>query len=83
MYNVLISLQTMMLVNVKLDVSGYNVITFHWFTSFLMAQLKQNWQHWHSCIVDSLWELTPTLQEVQQILPFVSTFQNSEWNLQW
>ena len=47
-----------MLVNVKLDISGYNIVTFHWFTSFLMAHLKQNWQHWHSCIVDNLWELT-------------------------
>ena len=36
----------MMLVNVKLDISGYNNITFkgyrlHWTSSFLMAHLKQ------------------------------------------
>ena len=40
-------LQHMMLVNVKLDISGYNNITFkgyrlHWTSSFLMAHLKQN-----------------------------------------
>ena len=28
----------------------------HWSSSFLMAQLKQSWQHWHSCIVGSLWK---------------------------
>ena len=49
----------MMLVYVKLDVSGYERIIFkgcrlHWSSSFLMAQLKQSWQHWHSCIAESL-----------------------------
>ena len=45
-----------MLENVKLDISGYSSITFqdyrlHWSSSFLMAQLKQNWQYRHCCTV--------------------------------
>ena len=48
----------MMLVNVKLDVSGYKSIIFrgcrrHWSGSFVMAQLKRSW---HSCIEMSLWK---------------------------
>ena len=36
----------------KLDISGYNGITFqgcklHWNSSFLMGQPKQSWQYWH------------------------------------
>ena len=50
-------LQHMMLVNMQLDISGYNRITFqgcrlHWYSSFLMAQ-NGSWQYWHSCIVES------------------------------
>ena len=51
----------MMLVNFKLDVtvSECKRITFqchilHWFSSFLMSQLKRNWKYWHFCIVESL-----------------------------
>ena len=54
-------LHHMILVNVKLDVSAYMKITFqdwrlHWSCSFLMAQLKQSWQYWHSGVVESLWK---------------------------
>ena len=54
--NLLLHLHHMMLVNVKIDVSGYEKITIqgyrlHWFSSFLMAQWKQSW---HSCVVGSL-----------------------------
>ena len=50
-----------MLVNVKLDVSWYKTITFqgcslHWSYSILMAQLKQSWQYWHSCIIGEFGE---------------------------
>ena len=53
--------QHMMLVNVKLYISGCNRIKFrgcrvHWSSSFLMVKLKWSWQHWHSCIVESLWK---------------------------
>ena len=52
-------LQHMMLVNMKINISGFNRIIFqgcrlHWFSSFLMAKLKRCWQYWHSCIVESL-----------------------------
>ena len=48
-------------VNMKLDISGCNKITFqgcrlHWFSYFLMTQRKWSWQCWHSCIVESLWK---------------------------
>ena len=33
-------------------------------TSFLMAQPKQIWQYWHSCIVERLWK--PRLWQTQQ-----------------
>ena len=60
--NFLLNLQYMMLVNVKLYISGCNRITFqgcrlHWSSSFLMAQLKWSWPYWHSCIVNILWKL--------------------------
>ena len=50
-----IIVSNMMLVNVKLDISGCNRNTFqgrriHWCYSFLMAELKRSWQYWHSCI---------------------------------
>ena len=41
------SLFTACVVNVNLDVN------FSW---LLMAQLKQSWQYWHSCIVESFWK---------------------------
>ena len=49
-----------MLVNVKLNVSGYKMNIFqafrpHWPSQFLMAQLKQSWQCWHSCICVFIW----------------------------
>ena len=55
----LLYLHYMMLVNVKLDVNGSKRITFedyeiHCSCSFLMVQLKQSWQYWHSCIAESL-----------------------------
>ena len=45
--------------NVKLDVSGFKGIMFQgcrfpWSSSFSIAQLKQSWQYWHSCIAESL-----------------------------
>ena len=57
----LLSLQYMILVNMKVDISACNRIKFqgcklHWSNSFLMAQLKWTWQYWHSCIVESLWK---------------------------
>ena len=47
------------LLNMKLYISGCNRIVFqanilHWSCSFLMAQLKRSYQHWRSCIVESL-----------------------------
>ena len=55
----LLYLHHMMLVNVKLDVSGHKRIRFqccrlHWYYSFLITQLKQNWQYYHSYIAESL-----------------------------
>ena len=49
----------MMLVKVKLDISDYKRIIFQssrlqWSSLFLMAQLKQCWQHWYSGIVEGL-----------------------------
>ena len=60
----LLSLQHMILVNMKVDISACNRIKFqgcklcklHWSSSFLMAQLKWSWQYWHFCIVESLWK---------------------------
>ena len=57
----LLYLYQMMLVNVKLKVSGWeNCIsrlqTSLVCSSFLTVQLKRSWQDWHSCIVDSLWK---------------------------
>ena len=51
-------LQHLMLVNLKSDISKCNRITFqccglHWTRSVLMAPLKQSWQYWHSCVMDS------------------------------
>ena len=45
--------------NVKLDDKGYKRITFQGCRlqrscSFLIAELKQSWQYWRSCIVESL-----------------------------
>ena len=55
----LLCLYHTMFVNVKLDISGCHNSTFqvcrlHWFSSFPMAQPKQNCQCWHSSIVKSL-----------------------------
>ena len=49
------------LLNVKLDISGYERIKFqghmlHRSSSFLMLQLKWSWQYWHSCIEENLWK---------------------------
>ena len=57
----LLYLQCKMLVNMKWDFSRCNKITFngcrlHWPSSFLMAQVKRNWQYWNSCVVGSLWK---------------------------
>ena len=51
----------MMLVNVKLNVSGYKRITFqicrlHWFRPFLVAQLRWIWKYCHSCFAERLWK---------------------------
>ena len=55
----LLHLQQIMLVNLKLDISEYNMIAFqgyrlYWISSFLMAQLKPSWQYGHFCVVESL-----------------------------
>ena len=55
----LFNLPHMMLVNVKLGVSGYmGIISYgsrlHWSSLFLMVHLKLNWQYWHYCIAESL-----------------------------
>ena len=47
------------LVNAKLDITGYERITFQgwilwWCSKFQMAQLKHKWQYCHSCIAQSL-----------------------------
>ena len=46
-------------VNIKLYISGYKRIIVQgcrlcWSCSFLMAQLKQSWQYWHSCLAEIL-----------------------------
>ena len=58
-YSFLLYLHHMMLVNVTLDITWYKRIIFqysrlYWSCSFLMAQLKQSWQYWHSCIAQNL-----------------------------
>ena len=50
----------MILVNVKLYISGYERIVFqdctlYWHCYFPIAQLKQSWKCWHSSIVAPLW----------------------------
>ena len=52
----LLYLHHIMLVNVRLDVSGYNGIIFqgcrlYYSSSFLMVQLERSW---HSCIAENL-----------------------------
>ena len=52
----LLYLYHMMLVNVKLDVSGhkrimFQVCRFHWPCLFLIVQVKQNWQYWQGSLV--------------------------------
>ena len=48
----------MILVNVKLDVSGQEIIfqccKLHWSSSFVIAQLKPSWQILRSSIAESL-----------------------------
>ena len=53
--------QSMILVNIKLDIMGWIKITFqghrlHFSNSLLMAELKWSWQYWYSCIVTCLWK---------------------------
>ena len=60
-FSFLLYLHHMMLINIKLDISGCIRITFqgcrhHCASSFLMAQLKRSWQYWHSCLAESLWK---------------------------
>ena len=56
----LLYLHHMILVNRKLSVSGCKILfqgcRLHRLSSFLMAQLKQSWQCWHFCILESLWK---------------------------
>ena len=57
----LLYLQQMISVNMKLEIKGYMGIIFqgqmpYWNSWFLMAELKQSWQCWHSCIAESLWK---------------------------
>ena len=58
----LLYLPHMMPVNVKLDISEYNRITFQGFVDLMVRvpfywhSWKRSWQYWHSCIVDSLWK---------------------------
>ena len=47
----LLYLHQLMLVKMKWDVSQYKL------SQFLMAQLKQSWQYWNSCIVENLWKI--------------------------
>ena len=70
-------LHQMILVNVKLDDSGYMSITFpgwriHWSCLFLMAQLKQSCQYWHFCVAQSLWKTIVTEQQSS----FTKSFRN-------
>ena len=60
-FTVFFFIHTIFFVNVKLYVNRYKRIIFqrcklHWSHSFLMAQLKQSWQYWHSCVTESLWK---------------------------
>ena len=60
-------LQQMMPVNVKLDINGYMRIIFegymfYWNSWFIMVELKQSWQCWHSCIAESLWKNSKATQ---------------------
>ena len=58
----LLYFQCKLIVNMKLDISRWNRITFksyrlHWPRSFLTAQIRQIRHYWHSCVVRSLWKL--------------------------
>ena len=58
-FSFLLYLHHMMLVNVKLDMKGHKEVIFQRYKlqqsgSFVMAQLKQNWQYWQACIAESL-----------------------------
>ena len=69
-------LHNMTLVNVKLNVSGYNRIIFqncnlHWSHSFLMVRQKWSCHYWHSCIAESLWKTLFVLKNRIQLKPYV------------
>ena len=66
-YSLHIDQDFMMLVNMKIYISGCERIVYqgcilHWYSYFLMAQLKQNWQYCHSCAVAHLWKTLLNLQ---------------------
>ena len=71
-FSFLLYLHQMMLVNVKLDISGFQGCGLHWSNPFLMVQLKRSWQHRNSWIADSLsrvyytWGPTVKLYSVRQ-----------------
>ena len=46
-FSFLLYLYNMMLVNVKLDISGFQGCGLHWSNPFLMVQLKRSWQYYH------------------------------------
>ena len=72
----------------KLTFGGCNRIAFqgcrlHWSDSFLMAQLKQSWQYWHSCTGESLWRTLLTIFQQKplpdSILVQFHSFVSSRW----
>ena len=76
----LLYLQHIMLVNMKIDIIGCNMITFqccilHWSSSILMAQLKWSWQYWHSCIAERLWKPITRKHAIKS-----RSVKNAKWN---
>ena len=70
------------LVNAKLDITGYKRITFQgwilWlYSKFQMVQLKHKWQYWHSCIAESLWKPRLSNTDTTVFNPFQTHIHNS------
>ena len=64
----------------KLDISGRNRITLqgcrlYWSSSFLLVQVRQNWQYWHSCVVESLGK---TLLIHEKNIDLISNLDNTQ-----
>ena len=85
----LLYLTIMMIVNVKWYFTSYKRFTFqgcsiHWQSWFVMAQLKQSWQHWNSCIMGILWKTpmgrrTSQYKRIQGVKETCVSLSNQPW----